>query len=317
MNEARCDGSDGPIHHYDAFGLRIVSEVTLPELALASGDCEPNITIRLRPLGRELPKLGSNPEFDYSDPECPVMIWPGVAAFRLVGSRLVEIEPYPDVPESYLAFPIVGPVMGWMMDRLGHYVVHASAVVIDGHSVAFLGDKMAGKSTTAAAFLRAGAQLITDDLLVLQVVEGASPKLMPAFAQLKLSDVSSAAVPIAGAEPLPLVYDGFAKRQHRLANMCREAMSADLLLVLNRSAAEPTIKALAQADAFVALTRFSYHVRFSEAPYSAATRARHFRQSVAIATGAVVAELEIPDNLERLLDVVETTRRFLREELSR
>ena len=46
--------------------------------------------------------------------------------------------------------------------------VHATAVVIKGKAVAFLGDCGFGKSTLAAEFLQAGHRLLTDDLLILR-----------------------------------------------------------------------------------------------------------------------------------------------------
>lgn len=300
-------------YRYSAFGLLIESDVPLRELSQTDAVGTPDIKIVRCPIGHALPEPGSSPSFDYDDLAAPVMIWPGVAAFRLVGAKRIEIEPYPDVPESYLAFPILGPIMGWMIDRMGKFVMHASAVAFEGRGVAFLGDKMAGKSTTAAAFLRDGAELMTDDLLVLDIAEDRDPMVMPAFAQLKLSDESAAAVHVPGSEALPLVYDGFAKRQHRLAGMHEDRVAADLLLVLKRCSGDPAIRVLDEAAGFVAATRFSYHVRFGAAPYDADTRARHFRQGIALARKATIAELAVPDDMQRLPEVVETVRRFLKE----
>ena len=44
--------------------------------------------------------------------------------------------------------------------------LHATSVVIDGHAIAILGDTGYGKSTLAAAFVRLGHPLLTDDVLV-------------------------------------------------------------------------------------------------------------------------------------------------------
>src|SRR5205814_1400196 len=46
--------------------------------------------------------------------------------------------------------------------------LHATAVVVDGRGIAFVGHSGFGKSTLAAAFLNAGHRLLTDDLLVVE-----------------------------------------------------------------------------------------------------------------------------------------------------
>lgn len=48
-----------------------------------------------------------------------------------------------------------------------HYVLHASAVILDGGIVAFSGESGAGKTTTARALADAGAPLVCEDKLVL------------------------------------------------------------------------------------------------------------------------------------------------------
>ena len=50
----------------------------------------------------------------------------------------------------------------------GHYVVHASAVILDGEVSAFCGESGAGKTTTARTLVRAGATLVCEDKLVVR-----------------------------------------------------------------------------------------------------------------------------------------------------
>jgi hypothetical protein len=45
--------------------------------------------------------------------------------------------------------------------------LHASAVVLEGRAVLFAGDAGAGKSTTAAAMVRRGNSLLTDDIVAI------------------------------------------------------------------------------------------------------------------------------------------------------
>jgi hypothetical protein len=50
----------------------------------------------------------------------------------------------------------------------GHYVLHASAVILDGEVSAFCGESGAGKTTTARALVHAGAPFVCEDKLVVR-----------------------------------------------------------------------------------------------------------------------------------------------------
>jgi hypothetical protein len=68
--------------------------------------------------------------------------------------------------EAMLAYLLVD-ALSFSMVRLGKEPVHATAVVTDRGAIAVLGNSGDGKSTLAAMFLRTGAKLLTDDMLVL------------------------------------------------------------------------------------------------------------------------------------------------------
>ena len=290
---------------YDAFGLVIESDIPLTELRLAAAGTAPDIRFVERPIERALPRREDGIIMDYHDPAGIVMAWPDVAAFRLVDKSTVWVERYPETPLSYVAFPILGPIMAWMLNWREFFVIHASAIDINGKTVALMGDKMAGKSTTAAAFLRAGYPLITDDLLAITFNEQGVPVCHPAFPQLKLADDAAASIQVDGAEALPLVYEGFSKRQHKLAAMRTEAASLDYLLTLDRGGDDPALDPFDTAAAISAINRFSYMPRFSDAPWSQEDKARHFKACARLADRAIVARLQIPDSLPRLHETVE------------
>jgi hypothetical protein len=76
-----------------------------------------------------------------------------------------------DWPEGYsiedAATYLVGPVLGFVLRLKEITPLHASAVAIEGHAVAFVGPGGAGKSTTAAAFAQLGFAVISDDVVPL------------------------------------------------------------------------------------------------------------------------------------------------------
>lgn len=296
------------LHRYRAFGLAIESEWPLPELAEvdAAEAGEPDLRIVVTDIGRAIPPPDRPSQFDFDDPEGVVMLWPHVGGFRIRLPDVIEMQPASIAKPEYVAFPLLGPVIAWYLHLRGRMILHASALVWRGRAFGFLGDKLAGKSTTAAAFLRDGGRLVTDDLLVFDMDDPARPTVQPAFAQLKLSEESAEAVPVEGAEALPLIIDGFPKRQHRLDGLADQPDGFDALFVLQRGGEEARVEWLDQSDALTQLARFSYNVRFDTAPPEMLDRRRHFQHCAALARAVKVGVLHIPASLERLPEAVET-----------
>ena len=69
--------------------------------------------------------------------------------------------------ESFQVY-LLGQALSFALVKQGLEPIHATAVVIDGEAVAFMGSNAFGKSMLAASFLEAGHRLLTDDLLVLE-----------------------------------------------------------------------------------------------------------------------------------------------------
>ena len=67
---------------------------------------------------------------------------------------------------------LLGPVLGLLLRFRGVTCLHASAVAIGESVIAFVGAEGAGKSTTAAAFARAGYAAVSDDVVALVERDG-------------------------------------------------------------------------------------------------------------------------------------------------
>ena len=95
--------------------------------------------------------------------------WPKVCEFLVAsdGRRIISRLLGRTSPTTWRAY-LLSHVMSFALLKQGVESLHATAVVINGKAVAFLGDCGEGKSTLAAACLKAGATLLTDDLLVLE-----------------------------------------------------------------------------------------------------------------------------------------------------
>jgi hypothetical protein len=105
---------------------------------------------------------------------------------------------------------LLGPTLGFVLRLRGFTCLHASAIAVDGRSVALVGPPGSGKSTTAAAFARLGYPVLTDDVLAL-VDEGACFTAQPAYPRVRLWPESVASM-FGSAEALPRIVPGWDKR---------------------------------------------------------------------------------------------------------
>lgn len=79
----------------------------------------------------------------------------------------------PDSSAENTALYLLGPILALVLRFRGLVCLHASAVVVNGRAVAFVGPEEAGKSTTAAAFSRKGFAVLSDDVVPVREHAGA------------------------------------------------------------------------------------------------------------------------------------------------
>ena len=294
------------VRDYLAFGLRIRSEVELPELTEDSFDT-PDVTFRLKPTASDFPPEHAPWEYRFGSKRIE-MVWPPVARVTIDGMHEVEIEPAPSVEPQLLAFPLLGPVMSLLLFMRGMLVLHGSGVAIDGQAFIFLGDKLAGKSTTAATLVAAGHRLLSDDVVAIEFADGRG-WVRPAFPQIKLSDAASSSIRLQDAEPRPLVRAGFPKRQHRLRSAFdHEKVPVHSLFVLSR-ADETELRRLPRVDALKAMMRYSHLTKHGEALFSAERKARYLGQCAALAQSSSCYELVVPRRLDDLPEITTVLER--------
>jgi len=170
---------------YRAFGLTIESELPIPELM--DGEQEhADVLIRYGHV--------ESPQFDAENPYSKVektgygykCYIKDIGGVRVEGGSEIVVCPLGDAEERGFRFLVTGIALGLLLHQRGFVTIHASAVSIRDHAVGFMGEKGTGKSTTACAFHVCGYPVVTDDLLVLDVVDG-TVVAHPGFPHLKLN----------------------------------------------------------------------------------------------------------------------------------
>lgn len=174
--------------HYLLCGLKLASELPLPELFPWVGD--------ERPADIEIVLGDVPPRFD--DPAhvgpflqtsqsgvCRYEI-ADVAAYLVEDGRRVTVTPRLSPDASSVRLFLLGTVFGLLCHQRGLLPLHASCVEIDGRAVAFAGPSGAGKSTLAAAFRRQGFPLLADDVTVIDLAAPGGPMVLPSFPRVRL-----------------------------------------------------------------------------------------------------------------------------------
>jgi hypothetical protein len=95
--------------------------------------------------------------------------WDGIGEFVVAadGRRITHRQQNAASFESFQVY-MLGQALSFALVKQCFEPLHATAVVVDGQAIAFLGDNAFGKSSLAACFLEAGHPMLTDDLLILR-----------------------------------------------------------------------------------------------------------------------------------------------------
>jgi hypothetical protein len=179
-----------PARCYRLFGLRVASEIELPELfeaGLDAGDGLVDVTIVRGAVAAAGPDAVDGVVVAGDGATLEV---PDVARFHVVGGKTITVGALPGAPEANVRLFLLGSASAILIYQRGLLPLHANAIEIDGRAVAFLGESGAGKSTLAAWFNDRGARILSDDVCVVGFGDGGGegevPLAMPGLPRYRL-----------------------------------------------------------------------------------------------------------------------------------
>lgn len=191
---------------YSVFGLFLRSNVPIPGLKKVELISQvPVVCVQLYEAGtpsHEFPR--GEEDLTYTSSYLGLNAEPALRIWKIAGGSHLHLA-YSDGMEFWLdregnnvwgAWPgessledastyVLGPVLGLLLRLRGVTCLHASAVVIGGRAVAFVGSAGAGKSTTTASLARRGFEALSDDIVALSEIDGIF-RVMPAYPYLSL-----------------------------------------------------------------------------------------------------------------------------------
>ncbi len=177
------------MNSYRAYGLRIDSEISIPEFPKA-GFGAPDLAIHLV-ASAEIPVSFSleSPYYDSRQGSTFIKI-PSIGIFSIrQGKEIMVGLADGEIPER-LHLYLTGNIFAFLLLQRGYLVLHASAACVDGQAAAFLGMPGTGKSSIVAALHRNGHTILVDDVTAVDLSKN-PVSVIPAFPQIKM-DIETA-----------------------------------------------------------------------------------------------------------------------------
>ncbi|GAB6501765.1 HPr kinase [Bacillus sp. UMTAT18] len=172
---------------YKVFGLRVLSEIQLPELPRINEQEETmEVIIRTADLFQKWSEFTNTEQNFVVDKNVVMIRIPDTAIFSIQEGKQIIVSPMGNTCEDKIRLYILGICMGALLMQRGILPLHGSAINIDGKVYAILGNSGAGKSTLAAAFLSKGYTLLSDDVIAVTVSADKTPIVVPSYPQQKL-----------------------------------------------------------------------------------------------------------------------------------
>jgi hypothetical protein len=173
-------------YNYLAFGLRICSQIELPELIRDGSQTVPDVYIAIGKVPEHLPHPQLVPGRYFESDQGQLLV-----NLKELGRILIENGEKITLELDSQAKPIKARIallnlgLSAILHQRGALAMHASAIVTQTGIVLFCGQRQAGKSTLAAALRQRGWPLAGDDKAAVYLESG-HPWVIPSFPQLRL-----------------------------------------------------------------------------------------------------------------------------------
>jgi len=203
---------------YAAYGLVFELPFACPALPPAPEDSAPDVIVSEGPVPTQLADLVDQGAV-WQSGATAFLSFAGrrVGRFLIEEGRRITIQRSPAATDARLCLHLLTSAMSIVLRQRGMLVLHASAVAGPNGALVLTGAPGSGKSTTLAALLQKGCQLLADDLTAIRI-EGGGALVVPGVPQFKLGR--------AAAANLGQVTDGLTERRGRRMKLVNPAAVA-------------------------------------------------------------------------------------------
>ena len=111
--------------------------------------------------------------------------WPLIGKFQAKNGVHLHYQKLTNDENVFKLFAI-SEALGLILQQKGYFLLHGSAVKVGEKAFVFIGEPGAGKSTTIAAFAKAGHSVLSDDMTAIAFDEIGKPVVIPSYPHIKI-----------------------------------------------------------------------------------------------------------------------------------
>ena len=291
-------------------GQTVSSNIAIPELQSvesSKGEISFNVlTPQLQSMDLSWPRYWSSPDgekiiFYKKEGFLHWLRYPGLADFCILeNTKEIYCYPLPETPDQTIRHLLLDQVLPRCLAHQGKLMLHASAVYLESGVLIFVGNSGAGKSTLAGSFHQTGQQVISDDCLWVQEIEGRIFSL-PSYEGLRLWE-DSMAVLFAASQNTSSVAHYSTKKRISLSGNSKFRKNHQILSIIVLSSPSQTsnlevrIVPLSIRDAFIEIANGSFQLD----SFDYEERAPHMKALGAVATKIPTFRLFMPHDYDTL-----------------
>jgi hypothetical protein len=155
------------MYYYWAYGLKVKSEISFPELLSLPKTSDFDVELLLGevpPHQRE--EMGNSDRLIFINNKSYKLIISGIASYWAEDGKRIIVQPLEGADKSVLRLFCLSNVFAAILNQRKQIPLHAAALKVDNQLILICGHSGAGKSTLMAALMKRGFTLFSDDVCV-------------------------------------------------------------------------------------------------------------------------------------------------------
>lgn len=171
-------------HYYKVYGLKIISEIEVPEFIKSDDFNKENCDVEIS-FGKDSFYVDSGLEHYYKKNDMLFTI-KDVARYHIIDGNRILVDKFHESDEIKVKTYLLGSAFGMLLMQRGIVAIHGGCVSKDNKPLIIVGESGAGKSTMVNKLIRDGYKFIADDISAINVEKGIV--IEPSFPQQKLCE---------------------------------------------------------------------------------------------------------------------------------